>query len=314
MADDTQHPWLTRPIFVGGNSRSGTTVMGRNLLNRHEEIARTIPAEMWFLTDTGGLCDMADRGSSPTLNLRLWANAARRSNTSPDVHFRERMEGFWYRRQWWRPGVERGLFESVSEVQMAEALDRFEANYGRDSYGAARQLAADLIDPSVRARGKSRWVDTTPRNVRRSERLFRLFPDMKLINMIRDGRDVAASIVNRDWGTDDYDRALEDWYKGMREGHSAMSKLPQGASLTIQLEAFLGPDRREQYKRLLRFLELDPSKPMRRFFRRKMGPDQAHQGRWRDDLAPSRQRAINDRYSRMLRSLENDGVTVPAEF
>jgi hypothetical protein len=314
MVEDAEHGWLNRPIFVGGNSRSGTTVTGHGLLDRHEEVACTIPAEMWFLTDAGGLCDMADRDGSPAMQLRLWANTARRRQVSPDVAFRDRMEGFWYRRQWWQPGVERGLFESVDEAQLAVALDRFEFNYSRDSYHAARQLAADLIDPSVLARGKTRWVDTTPRNARRSERLHRLFPDMKLINMVRDGRDVAASIVNRAWGTDDYDQALQEWYKGMREGHAAISQLPPGTALTVQLEELLGPDRKEQYTRLRQFLDLDVSKPMRRFFRRRMGPDQAHQGRWRDDLTPDRQRAINDRYSRMIKSLVDDGVRVPAKF
>lgn len=44
------------------------------------------------------------------------------------------------------------------------------------------------------------WVDHTPANIRYAWTLLHLFPDAKMIHIIRDGRAVAASILPLDWG------------------------------------------------------------------------------------------------------------------
>ncbi len=303
---------LTRPVFVGGNSRSGTTVIGRGLLNRHPEIACTIPAESWFLTDTGGLCDMATAGAPLRRRARVWGNATlRHGKKDPITYFESRMHGLWWSREWWQPGVQRGLHQSVTEGQLAEALATFRVTRAHNPNSAARQLAADLIDPSTLDRGKARWVDTTPRNVRRAQGLHRVFPDMKLINMVRDGRDVAASLVARAWGPDDYDVALRQWFRGMKEGHKGLRSLPPGTAITIDLSQLVVHDRDAQYQRILDHLAIDDAPRMRKFFNNQMTAGNANLGRWSSELSSRQAAKVNDTYAQMLASLEKDNIQTP---
>ncbi len=303
---------LPRPIFVGGMSRSGTTVMGKGLLNRHPTISVTRPAEMWFITNTGGLCDLVDSAEARVFSARLALNTLRRGKVSPLTAFRERMEGFWYARDWWKDGRNIGLGKAVSREQLGEALDRFEAAFTDDPREAGRQLTADLIDPTTLRRGKQRWVDTTPDNVHRADALHRMYPDLVVVNMIRDGRDVAASVVSRGWGTDDYGKALKEWGRRMLSGHRALEQLPPDQVVTIQLEHFVGPDGNEDYRRLLTVLGIEDDPRMHRFFGEEMTASASNSGRWRRDLSDREQADIDRQYERIRRRLVEAGVTVPA--
>jgi hypothetical protein len=51
-------------------------------------------------------------------------------------------------------------------------------------------------------KSKVRWADKTPSNIFKIDFINKAFPDMQFIHMIRDGRDVAASILTMPWGTD----------------------------------------------------------------------------------------------------------------
>ncbi len=303
---------LPRPVFVGGMSRSGTTVIGKGLLNRHPTISVTRPAEMWFITNTGGLCDIVDAAESGGFSARLALNTLRRGKVSPLTAFRERMEGFWYARDWWKDGRNIGLGKAVSREQLAEALDRFEGAFPQDPREAGRQLAADLIDPTTRRRGKERWVDTTPDNAYRADALYRMFPDLVVVNMIRDGRDVAASVVSRGWGTDDHGKALKQWGERMLAAHRALQSLPAQQAVTIQLEHLVGPEGDADYDRLLATVGIADVPAMRRFFDEEMTAEASHSGRWRRDLSPREQDRIDAQYAKVCARLDAEGVTTPA--
>ena len=300
-------PPLPRPIFVGGVSRSGTTVVGKHLLGKHPDIVCTKPAEMWFITEAGGLCDMAVGGSRTRLA------ALRRGKLSSMSAFDDRMHGFWYSRDWYRDGKKKGLVQSVPAEQLDEALAAFKAAYAADSVVAARQLAADLIDPYTRSKGGSRWVDTTPRNVRRADALYPVFGDLSVINMIRDGRDVAASIVSRPWGTNDYRDALKQWFEDMRDGWSALAALPSEQVLTMQLEKLVGPPREKCYGQLLAFLDISDAPAMREFFDAQMSLEAANVGRWTVKLSPAEQSWASGQYAEYLAELERLGVKTPID-
>jgi hypothetical protein len=309
---DVGLPVITAPIFVGGVPRSGTTVVGKRLLGRHPSIACTVPAEMWFLTDTGGLCDVVGAVQNPKVRLRLRAAALRRGHLNPLAAFDDRMNGFWYSRPWWRDGRDKGLCQSVGREELRSALAAFRSAFRDDPVAAGRVLAADLIDPSVRRRGKSRWVDTTPANAARIDDLYRIFPDLKLVHMVRDGRDVAASIVSRGWGTDSFDRALRQWYAGMRANYAAIARIPLERFHTVRLEELLGPGGPQRYGALLRFLGIEDSPKMRHYFHTQMSPEAGHVGRWRRDVSRADLARIDRTYEHMLARLERDGIPLPA--
>ncbi len=65
------------------------------------------------------------------------------------------------------------------------------------------------------AERKARWAEKTPMHVHRIGRIFELYPEARVLLVIRDGRDVALSLRRR-WN--DFDRSVERWIVDNREG------------------------------------------------------------------------------------------------
>ncbi|NQU37309.1 MAG: sulfotransferase [Actinobacteria bacterium] len=199
----------------------------------------------------------------------------------------------------------------MSPEQLDAALSRFKSDVKADRRAASRQLVSDLVDPLVISRAKQRWVETTPRNARRCDSLYRIYPDMKLVNMIRDGRDVAASIVSRGWGSDEFLTALDVWFERMMQAHNAMARIPADQTLTLQLEDLVNNDRETSYDKLFAFLGIHDSNPTRNYFEAKMNSENGHLNRWVQSVDPSMRDTVTKKYAEMLARLDDAGVTRP---
>lgn len=302
---------VTRPIFIGGTSRSGSTVIGKGLLNRHSEIACTTPVELWFLTDAGGLCDLSDAEDQRGAVTKLLANSLRHRKRTPVEFFDWRMRNFWFKRLRKGKDTENGLFKLVSKSELADALAQFRTDYPGDRRSACREFAGRIIDPTALSVSKSRWVETTPRNAGRADSLHRLYPDMKLVYAIRDGRDVAASLLGKAWGPDDLKKSLNWWYKRSVANGRAIEKVPRSAVHVVQLEKLVGEDREAEYKQLLEFLEIADEPRMRRFFDNKMNLEAASSGRWRRELTARQQEKVSASYNLMIEKLDTAGIVRP---
>lgn len=114
----------------------------------------------------------------------------------------------------------------------------------------ARRAMFNLLAVSE---GKRRWVEKTPRHIGCIGALLRIYPDAKVILMLRDGRDVACSIQDRG-GT--IERGIQRWVKDNQAGaayreHPAVRVLryedlvsdPAGA--LREIAGFLGEDYEE---------------------------------------------------------------------
>jgi Sulfotransferase family len=62
-----------------------------------------------------------------------------------------------------------------------------------------RTLIENLMGNFRRASGKPRWAEKTPHNILFMLPLGDIFPDARFLHVIRDGRDVACSLVRMDW-------------------------------------------------------------------------------------------------------------------
>lgn len=74
----------------------------------------------------------------------------------------------------------------------------------------------------MRAHGKTRWGDKTPRYVLKLPFLARLFPDARFVHLIRDGRNVALSYAKVPFGPKTAPKAAAVWSErimtGVRDG------------------------------------------------------------------------------------------------
>ncbi|MGH8721733.1 MAG: sulfotransferase family protein, partial [Burkholderiales bacterium] len=67
----------------------------------------------------------------------------------------------------------------------------------RAIHGAARSRQHFIVGFAalcMQKAGKSRWAEKTPRNIGRLDEIFRSFPKARFVNVLRDGRDVVASL------------------------------------------------------------------------------------------------------------------------
>jgi hypothetical protein len=69
------------------------------------------------------------------------------------------------------------------------------------------------------------WVDHTPTNFKRGLTMLRLFPEVRFIHLVRDGRAVAASLLPLDWGPNNVMHAAEFWMARCAAGLSAELQL-----------------------------------------------------------------------------------------
>lgn len=68
-----------------------------------------------------------------------------------------------------------------------------------DVQRSTRLFVEDLVANFRRTQGKPRWAEKTPQNMLYMVTLGEIFPDAKFITMVRDGRDVACSLLTMDW-------------------------------------------------------------------------------------------------------------------
>lgn len=101
-----------------------------------------------------------------------------------------------------------------------------------------------------------RWGDKTPEYVNHLDCIGRLFPDAKFIHLIRDGRDVALSVMGRYWGPKNIYTAAHQWRYAIDQVDRFSQSLRAGQFLEMTYEEFLSEPVRS-FERLIEFLEID---------------------------------------------------------
>jgi hypothetical protein len=268
-------------VFVGGTGRSGTTVLG-HLIGAHPAYA-VIPVESKFISGPGGLCDLVTGKTTYPEFERLLLGR----------RLRTRFGG--------------GLQAIVDPATIESALPVLRERLRTEPWAAAAEFAHRLLDPIAVAAGARAWVDQNPGNVFRGRELLRMFPKMRLVHSVRDGRDVAASVTSLPWGPSDLDEALDWWGHRIERAFAACERVPPDRVHVIQMEELVARNREREYARLLAFLGLDDDPAMRAYFEEHFTEAQSHIGRWRQDVPPERMAAFEAHYDRIAAGLHGRG-------
>jgi hypothetical protein len=272
------------PIFVGGPGRSGTHVMGR-LIAAHPRY-HMIRTEARFHASSGGLPDL------------LAGRVGMKS-------FLESMRGHWWKRG---PRQNQGLQRIATKSSYEAALAAFEAGFDDDPWGASRALVDALLGAAAQSDGKPSWVEVTGDTIQEASTLLRLYPEGRLINMVRDGRAVVAGTLNKTNLTDDPMKALAKWERMVRAADVVYRSAPAGTMLVMPLDHLVALDRERSFRRLVEFLEVDDEEPMRNYHEKRISAERAHVGRWRERMAPADARLVDRRYRRLVRRLHRSGI------
>jgi len=282
------------PVFVGGTGRSGTTVVG-DLLGNHSQIRTSTPIEIKFLTNRSGLVDVVfgydqyiekKPESISILNFRTYRKRKQRDQERLANILAEFNKFIW--EKWWDidapPPHGRGLTSGIAKSDLENLLNKLERDLKINRKWAARRFMVAFIRKQFESGKEIYWVETTPMNIPEAKKLQELFPNALFINMVRDPRDVIASLLTKKWGPT---TALEglDWIeKRLVSGHKALSAIEPDKKLTIALEDLAITNRAATYKKLLDFLKISDEPAMQDFFTHSMTPDAATSGRWKDEI------------------------------
>ena len=280
------------PVFVGGTGRSGSTIVG-DLLDHHPAITVTIPMEVRFITGNNGIVDALAKAGKPA-GLKAAELAV------------DRIHNRWFFRT-----ENVGLHTSMSREFVTETTDRYLAHFENSPQHASQVLVYSIMEKVALGCDAERWVDTTPANARKANLITPIYPQHKVIVMVRDGRDVAASFVHQDFGPSDVFEAVALWEKRMIKSDQAVKRCAAGVVLTLDLQDLVVTERDASLDLILEHCELEDSLEMRDWFNARVTPDGAHAGRWRRDFDDSTCAVIDKVYSDSCERLRELGISIP---
>lgn len=203
------------PFFIVGVGRSGTTLL-RMMMHNHPNIA--VPYESHFVTDYF-------RNKDAYGDL---ANAENRHRLLDDILNEELLKSWDHKFD-----AER-VFCAIEENTLSAVFDAVFQDYAL-------------------AKGKSRWGDKSD-YLDRMHLIKRVFPEAKFIHIIRDGRDVANSVMKMSWGPKDIIQAAEWWHEHVRLGRAMGSMLDDEHYIEVRYEDLVNESERE-LRRLCDFID-----------------------------------------------------------
>jgi hypothetical protein len=190
-------------------------------------------------------------------------------------------------------------------MDLENLLARLERELKINRKWAARRFMRAFISKQFGAGDEIYWVETTPMNIPEANKLQELFPNALFINMVRDPRDVIASLLTKKWGPTNPLEGLEWIENRLVAGHEALSAIKPNKKITIALEDLAINSREKTYKRLLDFLKITDEPAMQKFFVESMTPGAATSGRWKAEIDSPK---FSDGYEAMTARLAKAGV------
>lgn len=175
--------------------------------------------------------------------------------------------------------------------------------------------------------GKLRWGDKTPAYIGHIDRLAAIWPDARFVVLVRDGRDVALSVMKVPFGANNVWAAARSWASAIRAGREAARRYP-GRVLTVRYEDLVAHPA-EEVPKVCAFLALEYSPDMlaiEETDRAKVVEDQAEWftnlwagittdavDKWRTEMTPHQQQVFESVAGDELRELgyKTSGATAP---
>lgn len=209
------------PVIMIGHGSSGTSILGE-LLRDYLQVA--------FGTESQFIIDYYQR-------LDQYGDLSHEAN-------RARLVDHLLQERWFQRSAKFG-FSTTREAILADVQ--------QPTYRGILDAVFGQIQKHF---GYQRWGDKTPIYNHHLDVLYELFPEAKYIHMIRDGRDVALSVMNRYWGPKNIFTAAHEWKEEIALIDEFIPRLPANQILEIKYEELLGTPI-ETFMRIYDYLEID---------------------------------------------------------
>jgi hypothetical protein len=214
---------MTRPVFIGGAGRSGTTLTV-DLLGTHRRLSPVY--------ETDFVIQLARALLRPTGSTSLQRRQVRQIMdwwTRPLPHRPHTKRGH----ETYRHGPHHVLFHRDFALARTDALlADLDHEPARD---ALRRFLDDLFGRHAALDGKPTWINKTPAYVQHLPLLAELYPDLLFVHCQRDGRAAVASALTRPWGPKTWAEGAAWWRANVAAGLDfAASRPDQVVSLRYE--------------------------------------------------------------------------------
>ncbi len=194
-------PPAERPLFIFGCPRSGTSLLTR-MLNAHPNIA--IPYESHLYNRVHAFVHPAVDLADERVRRRLVAEILKTDYISQ-----------------WDPAP------SLSDTMAAISRPNFHG------------VVEGLLRAWTAGQGKSHWGEKTPQHTLHWRTILQGFPDMRVIHIVRDGRDVALSYRAAHFGPKHAFHLAGRWLRYLSAAEDAGAALGEAAFLVVRYEDLL---------------------------------------------------------------------------
>jgi hypothetical protein len=269
------------PVFIMGAPRSGTTMLAAMLANRSDSVA--LP-EMHFIHE-------------PLVDEMVFGVAEKSETASI-------LAGHY-------------MFRDLAICSGLESVK----NILCDSFADTALNIVDIYNRRYLGKEYRMWVEHSPRNHIYFEALQYHYPNAKFIHIVRDGRAVYASGLNRDWAPKDVLAGASDWKDKVMNCAKLAAAYPDKV-LTVKYEklvaapedtmrtiaTFLSVTFTEQ---MLRAEGIIPPKFALRTLENNKTPHARSVGKWKSSLSSHEKALFSQRNKKLL---EHFGYEVKEEY
>lgn len=207
-----------RPVFISGCGRSGTTLLGA-MLGTHSRCLAT--PESKFI-------------------LQIYRTNLKEHREADLEISLEKIKNHWSFKVW---GVE------------LNSKEEFQPNLW-NSYSDLVLWLVKMYGSEVGKTEVDIWVDHTPNARSFSALLFDLFPDGKMVHIVRDGRAVASSVMGLDWGPNTINSAAHWWIENIANGLAIESYFGDSRVQRIRYEDLI-LEPQATLEKICDFIEID---------------------------------------------------------
>jgi hypothetical protein len=272
-----------------------------------------MPREIKYLTSRHGLVDIAlTRPFGIEENLKakrnnLIARALPLLGKSKVLLFENELLGAWWS-ETGKKGNVRGLVQGITREELEEELEKFKVGYKVDRVSASRTLFESLSRAQMKDGVKRYFGDSSPVNIMQADLINQLLPRSKFIHVIRDGRDVASSVLKEKWGPNEHFAALDWWKKRIVTGQVALSKIKTENKLVLRIEDLVIHQREATFEKIKVFLDLPNHHRLEKYFEDEILPEKLNAGRWKSE--PVNAEKFIARYQALLQELSANGIHI----
>jgi hypothetical protein len=310
------------PIFIGGTGRSGTTIVAK-MLGGHSQVF-TYPLETRFIIDPDGLIELVPALSdnwSPYIGSKaikrfkaiMHAVGKNRSQLKRGINYILKRVSIYPQRY---AGIQLGKLMGKREYEAAvntfirRLVDTEFSGYwcGTESMTVkptiispkrfkreemvrlAAEFIRELFGLALERQGKKYYVDHTPYNILHGDFLKEMFPDVKIVNVYRDIRDVICSYKTKEWGGNEIAEIVYRLKQVYLRWDEVKAGLPVENYYELAFEKVIENPGREMGA-LFRFLGIDYEEGVT-----DLDLSKGHIGRWKTELNKEEQSLIEKEF------------------